>query len=45
VAWPHHVGRIVGRENGQWIIQPGHDGNRVRTRPPPIVHAIAIRRG
>jgi hypothetical protein len=43
VVWAHHVGKIVGRENGKWIIESGNDGNRVRTRPRPIGNAIAIR--
>jgi hypothetical protein len=43
VVWAHHVGKIVGQENGQWVIQSGNDGNRVRTRPLPIGNAIAIR--
>ena len=45
VVWPHHVGKIVGQENGQWIIQSGNDGNQLRTRPLPISGAIAIRWG
>jgi hypothetical protein len=45
VVWAHHVGKIVGRENGQWIIESGNDGNRVRARPLPISGAIAIRWG
>jgi hypothetical protein len=45
VVWAHHVGKIVGQEGGQWIIQSGNDGNRVRTRPLPIGRAIAIRWG
>jgi hypothetical protein len=45
VVWRHHVGKIVGQENGMWIIQSGNDGNRVRTRPLPISGAIAIRWG
>jgi hypothetical protein len=45
VVWAHHVGKIVGQENGQWIIQSGNDGNRVRTRPLPIGRAIAVRWG
>src|SRR5262249_49405753 len=45
VVWPHHVGKIVGRENGQWIVQSGNDGHAVRTRPRSIAGAIAIRRG
>jgi hypothetical protein len=45
VVWAHHVGKIVGQENGQWIIQSGNDGNRVRTRALPIGNAIAIRWG
>jgi hypothetical protein len=45
VVWPHHVGKIVGEENGQWIVQSGNDGNRMRTRPLSIRGAIAIRWG
>lgn len=45
VVWSHHVGMIVGQENGHWLIQSGNDGNRVRTRPLPISNAIAIRWG
>ena len=45
VVWPHHVGKIVGREGGMWIIQSGNDGNRMRTRPLSIGDAIAIRWG
>lgn len=43
VVWAHHVGKIVGQENGQWIIQSGNDGNRLRARPQSIAGAIAIR--
>ena len=43
VVWPHHVGKIVGQEGGEWVIESGNDGNRVRTRPRSI--AIAIRWG
>jgi hypothetical protein len=45
VVWSHHVGKIVGREGGQWVIQSGNDGNRLRTRPLSIGGAIAIRWG
>jgi hypothetical protein len=45
VVWAHHVGKIVGQENGAWIIQSGNDGSGVRTRPLPIGNAIAIRWG
>ncbi len=45
VVWPHHVGKIVGREGGQWVIQSGNDGNRVRSRPLSIGGTIAIRWG
>jgi len=45
VVWPHHVGRIVGQENGVWIIESGNDGNRLRARARSIVGAIAIRWG
>lgn len=43
VVWPHHVGKIVGREGGQWVIQSGNDGGRVRVRPRSIAGAIAFR--
>lgn len=45
VVWAHHVGKIVGQENGKWLIESGNDGNRVRTRAIPISNAIAIRWG
>jgi hypothetical protein len=45
VVWAHHVGKIVGQENGRWVIQSGNDGHRMRTRPLPISGAIAIRWG
>ena len=45
VVWPHHVGLIVGGQNGQWIVKSGNDGNRVRTRPLPVSNAIAFRWG
>jgi hypothetical protein len=43
VVWPHHVGKIVGREGGRWVIESGNDGHRLRTRPRSIAGAIAIR--
>ena len=43
VVWSHHVGKIVGRENGQWIVQSGNDGHAVRTRPRSLAGAIAFR--
>ena len=45
VVWPHHVGKIVGQEAGEWVIESGNDGHRVRTRPLSIAGAIAIRWG
>jgi hypothetical protein len=45
VVWSHHVGKIVGQENGQWIVQSGNDGHAVRTRARSIAGAIAIRWG
>ena len=45
VVWAHHVGKIVGQENGQWLIESGNDGHAVRTRPRSIAGAIAIRWG
>jgi hypothetical protein len=38
-----HVGKIVGHENGQWIVQSGNDGHAVRTRPRSLAGAIAFR--
>jgi hypothetical protein len=43
VVWPHHVDKIVGQENGQWIVQSGNDGHAVRTRPRSLAGAIAFR--
>jgi hypothetical protein len=43
VVWPHHVGKIVGQEHGEWIIESGNDGHALRTRPRSIAGAIAIR--
>jgi hypothetical protein len=45
VVWPHHVGKIVGRENGEWVIESGNDGHALRTRPRSIAGAIAVRWG
>ncbi len=45
VVWPHHVGKIVGQEDGRWVIESGNDGHRLRTRPRSIAGAIAIRWG
>jgi len=45
VVWAHHVGKIVGREGGEWVIQSGNDGHAVRTRPRSIAGAIAVRWG
>jgi hypothetical protein len=43
VVWRHHVGKIVGQEKGQWIVQSGNDGHAVRTRPRSLAGAIAFR--
>jgi hypothetical protein len=45
VVWPHHVGKIVGQHNGEWIIESGNDGHALRSRPRSIVGAIAVRWG
>jgi len=45
VVWPHHVGKIVGQENGQWLIESGNDGRALRTRVRSIAGAIAFRWG
>ena len=43
VVWRHHVGKIVGQQNGQWIVQSGNDGHAVRARPRSLAGAIAFR--
>ena len=43
VVWPHHVGRIVGMEQGRWLVHSGNDGHRVRTRPRSRAGVIAFR--
>jgi hypothetical protein len=45
VVWAHHVGKIVGEDGGQWLIESGNDGRAVRTRAHSIAGAIAIRWG
>lgn len=44
VVWAHHVGRIVARAGvGEWVVNSGNDGHRVRTRVRSLAHAIAFR--
>jgi hypothetical protein len=43
VVWRHHVGKIVGYENGEWIVRSGNDGRAVRTRARSVAKAIAFR--
>jgi hypothetical protein len=45
VVWARHVGKIVGQQDGQWIIESGNDGHAVRSRPRSIAGAIAMRWG
>lgn len=45
VVWRHHVGKIVGQQNGVWVIESGNDGHAVRTRPRSLAGVIAIRWG
>lgn len=45
VVWSHHVGKIVGKEGGMWVIQSGNDDHQTRARPRSIGGAIAIRWG
>jgi hypothetical protein len=45
VVWPHHVGKIVGQEDGMWVIESGNDGHALRTRARSIAGVIAIRWG
>ena len=45
VVWRRLDGKVVGKENGQWIIQSGNDGYAVRTPAvPSVANAIAFRR-
>lgn len=43
VVWRHHVGKIVGQQNGQWIVESGNDGHAVRVRPRSLAGVIAFR--
>ena len=43
VVWPHHVGRIVGQENGQWVVRSGNENGGVRSRIRSLAGVIAIR--
>ena len=45
VVWSHHVGKIVGQQGGDWIVESGNDGHAVRTRPRSLAGVIAIRWG
>lgn len=41
VVWRNHVGQIVGRnQKGQWLIESGNDGGKVRTRPWSNLHKV-----
>ena len=43
VVWAHHVGRIVGLEQGQWVVHSGNDGHAIRDRRRSLVGVIAFR--
>lgn len=43
VVWRHHVGRIVGQQNGEFVVLSGNDGHRVRERARSLRGAIAFR--
>lgn len=43
VVWAHHVGQIVGREAGRWVVWSGNDGHQYRERPRSLAGAIAFR--
>jgi hypothetical protein len=45
VVWSHHVGKIVGKEGGMWVVESGNDDHATRTRPRSLSGAIAIRWG
>ena len=45
VVWPHHVGKIIGRDGqGNWIIRSGNDGHEVRERARSLRGVVAYRR-
>lgn len=45
VVWPHHVGIIVAKAEGnKWIVKSGNDSNAVRSRARSLHGAIAFRR-
>ena len=43
VVWAHHVGRIVGMEQGEWVVHSGNDGHAVRDRRRSLAGVIAYR--
>ena len=43
VVWPHHVGRIVGEDNGRWVVRSGNVGGGVRSTIRSLAGAIAVR--
>lgn len=43
VVWPHHVGQIVGREGGRWIVNQGNYRNRVATVAMNLTGVIGYR--
>ena len=43
VVWAHHVGRIIGLEQGQWVVHSGNDGHAIRDRRRSLAGAIAFR--
>ena len=43
-VWPHHVGKIVGRdEGGNWIVRSGNDGGALRERARSLRGVVAFR--
>jgi hypothetical protein len=44
VVWPHHVGKITGRDSqGNWIIRSGNDGHELRERARSLRGVVAYR--
>lgn len=43
VVWAHHVGRIVGQQNGEWIVHSGNYRNRIADVPMRLNGVIAFR--
>ena len=43
VVWSYHVGRIVGQQGGEWVVESGNFNGGVATVPMSLRGAIAFR--